>query len=97
MEIWARKTARPGETVLRAIAFFTVVAIGLNFFGINPMKALVVAGIVQGFSTPPLMLLIMLMTNNRSVMGNRVNSPPMNVLGWVTTATICAASIGLVW
>jgi Mn2+/Fe2+ NRAMP family transporter len=78
-----------------AIAFFTAVAIGLNYFGINPMKALVVAGIVQGFSTPPLMLLIMLMTNNPNIMGDRKNGRAMNILGWTTTATIFAASIAL--
>ena len=31
--------------------------------------------------TPPLMLLIMFMTNNPAVMGNRVNSRIINVLG----------------
>jgi NRAMP (natural resistance-associated macrophage protein)-like metal ion transporter len=74
----------------------TVVAVALNFLGVNPMKALVLSGIVQGFSTPPLLLLIMLMTNNRAIMGKRVNSRGMNVLGWVTTGAIFAASIGLV-
>jgi Mn2+/Fe2+ NRAMP family transporter len=59
------------------------------------MKALVIAGIVQGFSTPPLMLLIMLMRNNRAIMGNRVNGRAINVLGWITTVAIFAASVGL--
>jgi NRAMP (natural resistance-associated macrophage protein)-like metal ion transporter len=79
-----------------AIAVFTLIAIGLNFFGINPMKALVFAGIVQGFSTPPLMLLILLMTNNRELMGKRVNGRAINILGWITTTAIFAASAGLV-
>ncbi len=79
-----------------AIGFFTAIAIGLNFFGINPMKALVLAGIVQGFSTPPLMLLIMFMTNNRNIMGNRINGRAINILGWLTTVAIFSASIGLV-
>lgn len=68
----------------------------MNFFGFNPMKALVFSGIVQGFSTPPLLLLIMLMTNNRKIMGGRVNSLGLNILGWFTTAAIFAATIGLV-
>jgi len=72
------------------------VAVGLNFLGLNPMKALVWSGIVQGFSTPPLLLLIMLMTNNPRIMGNRVNGRTMNVLGWATTAAIFLASVGLV-
>ena len=79
-----------------AIAGFTIVGMAINFLGINPMKALVFAGIVQGFSTPPLMLLIMFMTNNRTIMGDKVNSRGMNILGWITTATIFAASIALV-
>lgn len=79
-----------------ALTLFTAIAMMLNFFGINPMKALVVAGIVQGFSTPPLMLLIMIMTNNRKIMGDRVNGRGINILGWVTTGAIFAASAGLV-
>jgi Mn2+/Fe2+ NRAMP family transporter len=79
-----------------AIAIFTLIGMGLNFFGVNPMKALVLAGIVQGFSTPPLMLLILLMTNNRQLMGKRVNGRGINVLAWITTIAIFAASAGLV-
>jgi NRAMP (natural resistance-associated macrophage protein)-like metal ion transporter len=79
-----------------AIVAFTLVAMCLNFFGINPIKALVWAGIVQGFSTPFLMLLIMLITRNRNIMGRWVNTARMNVLGWATTVAIFAATLGLV-
>jgi NRAMP (natural resistance-associated macrophage protein)-like metal ion transporter len=79
-----------------AIAGFTLLGAAMNFLGFNPMKALVLAGIVQGFSTPPLMLLIMLMTNNRAIMGERVNGRGINILGWVTTTAIFAATVGLV-
>jgi NRAMP (natural resistance-associated macrophage protein)-like metal ion transporter len=78
------------------IVVVTAIAVAMNFLGINPMKALVYSGIVQGFSTPPLLLLIMLLTNNRKVMGKQVNSRGMNVLGWVTTGAIFAATAGLV-
>lgn len=79
-----------------AIIAFTMLAIGLNFLGFNPMRALVWSGIVQGFSTPPLLLLIMLMTNNRKIMGDKVNTRAMNLLGWTTTVAVFSASIGLV-
>ena len=61
------------------------------------MKALVFAGIVQGFSTPPLMFLIMRMTSNRAIVGNAVNGRAINILGWATTAAIFAATGGLVF
>jgi Mn2+/Fe2+ NRAMP family transporter len=78
------------------ITLFTVIATTMNFFGVNPMKALVIAGIVQGFSTPPLLLLIMRMTSNRAIMGDAVNGRGIALLGWTTTACIFAATAGLV-
>jgi NRAMP (natural resistance-associated macrophage protein)-like metal ion transporter len=90
--------ARPSEAkkFYGAIAFFSLLGMGMNFLGINPMKALVIAGIVQGFSTPPLMLLILLMTNSRKIMGERKNGLAINVLGWITVVAIFAATVGLI-
>jgi Mn2+/Fe2+ NRAMP family transporter len=90
--------AKPAEAgrFYGAIVVVTVAAVAVNFLGLNPMKVLVWSGIVQGFSTPPLMLLILLMTNNRRIMGNRVNTRSMNVLAGITTAAIFLASAGLV-
>jgi NRAMP (natural resistance-associated macrophage protein)-like metal ion transporter len=78
-----------------SIAIFTALAVGLNFMGINPMRALVFSSIVQGVSTPFLMLLIMLITTNRNIMGRWRNTTPLNVLGWLSTAAMFAASIAL--
>ena len=87
---------REAKKFYAAIGAFTVLAMGMNFLGFNPMKALVFSGIVQGFSTPPLLLLIMLMTNNRKIMGNRVNGVGLNILGWITVTAIFAATVGLI-
>jgi len=86
---------REAKRFYGAIAVITLIAAGMNFIGINPMKALVFAGIVQGFSTPPLMLLMMLITNNKAIMGERVNSRKLNIMGWITTVAIFSASIAL--
>jgi len=90
--------AKPAEAkkFYIAITVFTALAMGMNFLGINPIKALVFAGIVQGFSTPFLMLMIMLITNNRDIMGKWVNGRAINILGWITTTAIFAAAIGLI-
>jgi Mn2+/Fe2+ NRAMP family transporter len=87
---------REAKAFYLAIAGFTAAGVAINFFGLNPMKVLVWSGIVQGFSTPPLLLLIMLMTNRRDIMGERVNGRWTNLLGWATTAAIFAATAGLV-
>jgi Mn2+/Fe2+ NRAMP family transporter len=87
---------REAKAFYGAIAGFTILAVGINFLGFNPMKVLVWSGIAQGFSTPPLMLLILLITNNKRIMGDRANGLAMKILGWITTASIFAATAGLV-
>jgi Mn2+/Fe2+ NRAMP family transporter len=90
--------ARPDQArhFYGAIVVVTIAAVAFNFLGLNPMKVLVWSGIVQGFSTPPLMLLILRMTNDRRIVGERVNGRAINVLAWATTAVIFAASAGLI-
>jgi NRAMP (natural resistance-associated macrophage protein)-like metal ion transporter len=77
------------------IVAFTVIAIVMNFLGFNPMKALVYSGVVQGFSTPPLLLFILLMTGSRKLMGDKANSASLKALGWTTVVAIFSASAGL--
>jgi Mn2+/Fe2+ NRAMP family transporter len=78
------------------IVLVTIVAVGLNFLGFNPMRALVWSGIVQGFSVPPLLLVMMLMTNDRALMGDRPNGRLTNLLGWLTTLATFGAALCLV-
>jgi Mn2+/Fe2+ NRAMP family transporter len=78
------------------IVIVTIMAAGANFLGFNPMRALVASGIVQGFSVPPLLLMMMLMTNDRQMMGERRNGKIINILGWITTAATFAATKCLV-
>ena len=81
------------------IAAVTLLAIMLNFLGFNPMKALVWSGIVQGFSVPPLLFLMMLLTNRPGVVGARTNGRWTNMLGWTTTGVTfhCALSLASSW
>ncbi|AJR25960.1 MULTISPECIES: NRAMP family divalent metal transporter [Sphingobium] len=81
------------------IAAVTALAAAMNFLGFNPMKALVWSGIVQGFSVPPLLLLMMLLTNRPAVVGARTNGRWTNLLGWTTTGVtfLCALSLAASW
>ena len=95
---WKHGLHYPPRQVKRfsmSIAIFTALAVGLNFLGINPMRALVFSSIVQGVSTPFLMVVIMLITTNGNIMGRWRNTRPLNVLGWLSTAAMFAASLAL--
>jgi NRAMP (natural resistance-associated macrophage protein)-like metal ion transporter len=78
------------------IAVVTVVAVSLNGLGFNPMKMLVWSGIVQGFSVPPLLLLMIIMTNDRRMMGDKVNGLGTNLLAGGTALITFLAAVFLV-
>ena len=67
-----------------------------NFLGINPIDALFWTAVLNGFLAPPLLVLVMLVANDRTIMGARTNGRRLNVLGWGTTIVMFAAAIGLV-
>ena len=74
----------------------TLIGVLINFVGLNPIRALLWTAVINGFLAPPMLVVIMLIANNRTIMGERVNSRGTNVVGWATTAVMFAASIALV-
>ena len=74
----------------------TLVGVLINFIGINPIRALLLAAIINGFLAPPLLVAIMLVANNRHIMGDRVNGRWSNILGWTTTVIMFVAAVALV-
>ncbi len=78
------------------IAVSIVVGLGLDFAGFNAVKMLFWSAILNGLLAPPLVIMVVLLTSDRKVMGNRVNSPGMKVLGWMCAAVMSTAAIALV-
>lgn len=87
---------REAKAFYLIIGIITLLAVGLNFLGLNPMKALVWSGIVQGFSVPPLLCLIMFMTSDRKMMGRHVNGGWAKLAGWGTTLVTFCATLALI-
>ncbi len=80
------------------IVFGAAVAVGiaLDVFSASPIKMLFYSAIFNGVAAPPLMIIIMLVANNPTVMGKWTNTRALNVLGWLATALMAAASVGMV-
>jgi len=74
----------------------TVVALAIDLVGISPIKALLWTAVLNGFIAPPLLVVIMLISNDRKIMGKRVNNRWLNALGWLTTSLMFAAAVALV-
>jgi len=74
----------------------TLVGLLINFVGISPIRSLFFAAVINGFLAPPLLVIIMLVANNRRVMQDRANGRWLNLLGWTTTVIMFAAAVALV-
>ena len=48
--------------------------VALNYAGLNAMKLLFTAAVINGILSPPLILIVVLLTRDRTVMGDAVNS-----------------------
>jgi NRAMP (natural resistance-associated macrophage protein)-like metal ion transporter len=78
------------------IAISIVIGLAFDFVGLDAVKMLFWSAILNGLLAPPLVIMVVLLTSDRKVMGNRVNSPAMKVLGWACAAVMSAAAIALV-
>ena len=76
-----------------AIALATLIGIGFNFVGIDPIKALFWCAVLNGVVAVPLMVVMMIMASQPKVMGRFVLPPFLSFMGWLCTAVMAAAVI----
>jgi Mn2+/Fe2+ NRAMP family transporter len=87
---------------LQAKAFYSTIAIATllgalgNALSINPLKALVWAAVINGVVAVPVMVLLMLMSTNPRIMGPFCISKTWQVIGWMATATMGAATMAFI-
>jgi NRAMP (natural resistance-associated macrophage protein)-like metal ion transporter len=86
---------REAKHFYSVIAVSTLVGMLINFAGINPISALFWTAVINGLVSPPLLVVIMLVSNNKKVMGDKVNGVGTNIVGWVAAVVMFAAAIGM--
>lgn len=86
---------REAKHFYTVIAASTLIGMLINFAGINPMSALFWTAVINGLISPPLLVIIMLVSNNRKVMGDKVNGIGANIVGWLAAVVMFAAAIGM--
>jgi NRAMP (natural resistance-associated macrophage protein)-like metal ion transporter len=96
---WARGLQRtPGRApqFYAIIAIATAMAVLINYLSISPIAALYWTSVIYGFLSPPLLLVLMIVSNNETVIGRHTNGTVVNALGWIATAATFAAAGALV-
>ena len=86
-------TPRRGRRFYLVFAGAVVAGMALNLAGTNPIRMLFLSAVVNGLLAPPLLLLVMLVGNNRAIMGEHANGPWLNLLGWLATALMFLAAL----
>lgn len=77
------------------IVVATVIGLALNFMGVDPIKALFWAAVLNGLTAAPLMAVILIMSSNPKIMGKFVLPTYLKVVGWLATAVMLCVSIGV--
>jgi NRAMP (natural resistance-associated macrophage protein)-like metal ion transporter len=85
----------------RAPAFYSVICIAtiigllINFIGIDPVKALVYAAVLNGVAAVPLLFLIVRIASSEKIMGQYKNGWLSSVLLWITFIAMGAAALAM--
>jgi NRAMP (natural resistance-associated macrophage protein)-like metal ion transporter len=77
------------------ITVATLIGLMINFVGIDPVKALVYAAVLNGVSAVPLLFLIARIARNEKVMGEFKSGHLSNILLWITFFAMGAAAIAM--
>jgi Mn2+/Fe2+ NRAMP family transporter len=77
------------------IAVAILVGLRLDFAGVDTVKMLFWSAVLNGVLAR-LVILVVLLTSDRKVIGHRTNSPAAQLLGWMCAVTMSAAVIALV-
>ena len=78
------------------IAASTLIGMLISWLGIDPIKALYYAAALNGLAAPPLMALIILIANNKKIMGKYANKRISNIVGWIIVLVMAIAGILLI-
>src|SRR6266850_6952074 len=97
---WRRGLGRnaknaPQFYIVIGVAF--LIAMELAISAVNPIKALFYSQVLDGIIAPVLVILLLLLTSSRKLMGDFVNGLPTKVIGWTAAAVMVLADVALVY
>ena len=79
-----------------ALSAAVALGVALNFLGVNPVRALVYAAVLQGFLAPILLVLLTLIAHDSDVMGRHRNGWFDTTFGFLAAGVMAAAAVALI-
>ncbi len=91
------RAPKEAKSFYGTIAVATLVGTGIDLIGLDPIKALFWSAVINGIVAVPLMVMMMVMTERRDVMGAFVLPPALSALGWLSTLAMAAVVAAMVF
>lgn len=90
------RTLRHAYGFYGVIIVSTLVGLAINFAGIDPIKALILSAIINALVSPVVLVLIVLLSRDKKVMGEWVNSKFVTAVGWLVVGLMGLAGFAVI-
>ena len=87
--------ARDARGFYGVIAISVLAGMVIQYSPISPMKALFWSAVINGVVAVPLMIVVILLASSKVVMGEFTVSRTIAIIGWIATAIMGAAAMGM--
>ncbi len=74
-----------------------VVGLGMNFLGIDPIKALIYSALGNAFVAPVVLFFIVRISSSKKFMGPWVNKPFTTLIGWLVFGLMTLSAAAAIW
>lgn len=78
------------------LAAAMVIGLGLNYARVSAVHMLFWSAVLNGILAAPLIVLVTLLTSDKTIMGDEVSPPLLRWLGWATALVMSAATVAMV-
>jgi Mn2+/Fe2+ NRAMP family transporter len=79
------------------IIIATLIGLGINFIGLDPIKALIYSAVANGLAAPLMLVLIVLISSNKKIMGEHASGTFSKVLGWLCVGLMAVAGAATIY
>ena len=89
------------RSMRKAPVFYGLVIIGtvggtvLSLVSVNPIRLLLIVAVINGIAAAPFLLLVMLISSDKTIMGKYRNGRLASFIGWTTFALMTIAALAL--
>jgi Mn2+/Fe2+ NRAMP family transporter len=91
------RSLRQAHAFYGVIILSMFVGLGLNFLGIDPIKALIYSAVANGIVAPVIIALIVIISSSPHIMGEWVNRRYVTRLGWIITGLMGLSGLAAIW